>query len=186
MPPAPGPGDDVVVAAVTVPYFPQLMDNWCWAATIEMVVAAIAGQNPRQCVLANQEFQREDCCPTKPACDQGAPLTSFAGILMNWGIDSRRINRPLLFNDVLQQVNAGRPIIYNLTFTVQNDEVYHTGIIANAYQASNGDQYVFFLDSDEKFFQAAGRDPYGWVKYADILNAYGYPGNWTDTIYDIH
>lgn len=179
--PAPEP-DGPIAAGVPVPYRNQLMDGWCWAATIEMIVLALARQDIAQCQLANMEFQRDDCCPTNPACNMGAPLTSFAGILLNWGIDSNLIDVPLDFGDVQQQVDAGQPIIYNLTFA---DGTSHTGVIANAFEDSNGDQWVYFLDSDEEFFRQWGRAPFGWVPFAFILNAYGFPGNWTETILNI-
>ena len=167
---------------IPVPYRPQLLDGWCWAATIEMIVLTLTGQDVQQCQLANLEFQRNDCCPTNPQCDYGVALTSFAGILMNWGIDSQLIEYPLSFEEVQQQIANDYPIIYNLTF---QGDVYHTGIIADAHQDQYGNQWVYFLDSDLVFFQHLGRAPYGWVAYAYILNAYGLPGNWTETIFNI-
>jgi hypothetical protein len=158
------------------------MDGWCWAATIEMIVLALTGQDVQQCQLANLEFQRNDCCPINPQCDQGVALASFGGILMNWGIASQLIENPLIFGEVQQQIVNGCPIIYNLTF---QGNVHHTGIIADAQQDRNGDQWIYFLDSDLVFFQHWGRAPYGWVPFAYILNAYGFPGNWTETILNI-
>lgn len=174
------PGGVATLVAVT--YHAQRMDGWCWAAALQMAIESVTGNNIAQCTLANLEFQRDDCCPTNPACDMGAPLTSFAGILLTWGLDSDLIDRPLFFDDVLAQVNAGKPIIYNITFS---EGTLHTGVIANAGYAPNGEEYVYFLDPDQDFFNQWGRAPYGWVPYAWVLNGYGLGGNWTDTVFNI-
>ena len=40
---------------------PQETNNWCWAATTQML-AAHQGVTVTQCSLANQRFGRTDCC----------------------------------------------------------------------------------------------------------------------------
>ncbi len=48
---------------------PQETNNWCWAATTQML-AASQGVSVTQCSLANQRFSRNDCC--NPASDAGS------------------------------------------------------------------------------------------------------------------
>lgn len=40
---------------------PQETNNWCWAATTQMLAAHL-GVSVTQCSLANQRFGRTDCC----------------------------------------------------------------------------------------------------------------------------
>jgi hypothetical protein len=59
-------------AHLAVTLRPQLTDMWCWAASGEMVMEFL-GVTVQQCVEANNEFTRTDCCnsPTPGACVNG-------------------------------------------------------------------------------------------------------------------
>lgn len=172
-----------VLHTVPVLYHPQQMDGWCWAATLEMVVESLTFQDVAQCTFADLQFQRDDCCPNNPECDQGVALQEFPGILMNWGISADYEQRPLNFDELEGEIAAGRPVIYNLLFV---DGTTHTGVVSGTYEDDDtGAQFVYFLDPDAAFFQELGRPPLGWIPYADLLNAYGLPGNWYETLWQI-
>src|ERR1700687_785173 len=51
---------------------PQETNNWCWAATTQMITEFL-GHGKNQCDLANLRFGRTDCCtgacPKTPACN---------------------------------------------------------------------------------------------------------------------
>lgn len=51
----------------------QEMDNWCWAASAQMVMEYL-GKPVSQCIQANDRLGRKDCCnnpqPDADACDQ--------------------------------------------------------------------------------------------------------------------
>ncbi len=51
---------------------PQLESNWCWAAGGQMVMGYL-GTTVQQCVEANYNVSRTDCCtnPSSSACNQG-------------------------------------------------------------------------------------------------------------------
>jgi hypothetical protein len=51
----------------------QELDNWCWAASGQMVMKNL-GQDVSQCSQANDRFHLSGCCPTSgasDACNQG-------------------------------------------------------------------------------------------------------------------
>ncbi|MDY7093686.1 MAG: papain-like cysteine protease family protein [Acidobacteriota bacterium] len=167
---------------VPIIYHDQLMDGWCWAATLEMVVDSLTLEDVAQCTFANLEFQRDDCCPTNPECDQGVALQEFPGILMNWGINADYEQRPLNFDELKGEIAAGRPVIYSILFV---DGTTHTGIVSGTFEPDDGEQLVYFLDPDAAFFREWGRPPEGWITYTSLLNGYGLPGNWYETVWQI-
>jgi hypothetical protein len=74
-----GPGETTCTLqnAVTLPVnlSPQELDNWCWAASGQMVMVYL-GQAVTQCAEANEYFGHNppDCCPSTTAgtgCDTG-------------------------------------------------------------------------------------------------------------------
>jgi hypothetical protein len=170
------------LAPKPVPYFPQQTINWCWAACTQMVVAAHQTRYPSQCDLANMAFGRQDCCgnPMPAPCDQGYDDLCHLFVTMQFNCRSQPY--PLTPNEVLNQTEAGRPIIYNILWGAQGAQ--HAGVISDYRRAGDVDE-VYFLDPDLAFFQQWGRNPYGWVRYDWVLNGYGFGGNWTTSWYDI-
>lgn len=60
------------IGALAVNHDPQETQNWCWAASGEMIMAYL-GKSVSQCSQANDRFGRTDCCnidlcpsPTEP------------------------------------------------------------------------------------------------------------------------
>jgi hypothetical protein len=165
---------------VQVPYIRQQTANWCWAACVQMVVAAHQYNSPDQCELANLAFHRNDCCimPTPAPCDQG--FSDLCQLFTAMQFNCRSQGVPMLPVEIQDQVRSGRPIIYNIEWP----EAEHTGVISDI-QLAEGIWQVYFLDPDQEFFQTLGRLPYGWVSYDWVLNGYGFGGNWTTTWFDI-
>ncbi len=68
---------------------PQETNNWCWAATTQMLAQHL-GISVTQCSLSNQDLGRTDCCdpqsdgtpcPKRNECNQpGWPMLDFVGI----------------------------------------------------------------------------------------------------------
>jgi Peptidase_C39 like family len=66
--PSVGPGNEVATSCtppssfmLPVELVPQEQDNWCWAASAEMVMKRF-GKDPAQCVQANERFSQSSCC----------------------------------------------------------------------------------------------------------------------------
>lgn len=62
--------DDVeVIGSVPNTLRPQETNNWCWAATTQMLAAHL-GISVKQCDLANHRFGKTNCCnPQNPGSD---------------------------------------------------------------------------------------------------------------------
>ena len=68
---------------------PQETNNWCWAATTQMLAQHL-GISVTQCSLSNEDLGRTDCCdpqtqgtncPKRNECNQpGWPMLDFVGI----------------------------------------------------------------------------------------------------------
>lgn len=174
------PKVEIAAQFVNVPYMAQQMSKWCWAATVQMIVMALQQQEPRQCVLANYELQRNDCCPTNQVCNVGSD--DITGLLMTFGISSKRMQYNPPFEKIVALTEAGRPLVYQLLFAGGDT---HVAIISGAAETEEG-QWVYFLDPDAEFFQQQNRAPYGWVPFEYILGGYNAGGNWLTTWYDIY
>jgi hypothetical protein len=89
--------------------FWQETDEWCWAASGEMMMSYAGPRNVPQCYQANQRFGRTDCCncPTPIACAQpGWPQFDA------WGYNFKETpsDTALGWTQLTGEINAERPI----------------------------------------------------------------------------
>jgi Papain-like cysteine protease AvrRpt2 len=77
-----------IIGSVANTLRPQQTNNWCWAATTQMLAQHV-GITVTQCDLANQRFGRTDCCnnqgdancPKTNACNMpGWPMLTEVGM----------------------------------------------------------------------------------------------------------
>lgn len=73
-----------IIGSVPNTLQPQQTNNWCWAATTQML-AAHFGISVNQCDLANHRFGRSDCCtgncPKTDSCNKpGWPELDYVGL----------------------------------------------------------------------------------------------------------
>ena len=56
--------------SLPVPLIPQQTNEWCWAASGQMIMNYLGATAVNQCQQANNELGRTDCCmsPTPSAC----------------------------------------------------------------------------------------------------------------------
>lgn len=57
-----------IIGSVANTLRPQQTNNWCWAATTQMLAQHV-GISTNQCDLANQRFGRNDCCNNRGDAD---------------------------------------------------------------------------------------------------------------------
>ncbi len=67
-----------LIGALPVTLHPQETDNWCWAASGQMVMDYL-GHNVTQCTEANNWFGRTDCCTLSPCPNPTAPTYDALG-----------------------------------------------------------------------------------------------------------
>ena len=84
----------------------QQADNWCWAASGQMIMEYL-GQSVAQCLQANNRLHRTDCCnrPVPKECDKGG-WPEFD----KYGYTARTTNNaPLPWVDVRAQLSPKDP-----------------------------------------------------------------------------
>lgn len=179
-----GQKDGFTYQLIDVPYRAQQYDEWCWAATLQMIVLTLTGQDVAQHVFAKLEHQCSQCDGSNPhaECRDGADVKSLAGLLLSFGLHGDRVGNLVEFGVLEKQIAAGQPVIYNITF---QGGVDHAGIVAGT-RKKNDQQEVYFIDPDRSFFDQANRPFRGWIAFNDLMNGYGLPGNWSDTVLNIH
>jgi hypothetical protein len=86
----------------------QQRTNWCWAA---VAVSVATYYDPAthwtQCLLANAELGRDDCCEDIPVCNVASYLDTAlerVGHLREWETS------PASFEGVVEEVDAGNPL----------------------------------------------------------------------------
>ncbi len=99
------------VGTRTVTLRPQETNNWCWAASTQMVTESL-GENIAQCDMANKRFNRNDCCtsgcPKNPACNKPG-WTMFS----QYGYDFDNSSTPLTWDQIKHQIcKEKRPMAY--------------------------------------------------------------------------
>jgi hypothetical protein len=123
---------------------PQEVDNWCWAASAQMIMSYF-GKNVAQCEQANDEFRRTDCCVSAkgilPAnCDSGGwPQFERYGFTY-----FRTHNAPLSWEMLQQEIAGKRPVAFSWGWT-QNAGQGHMMVAIGYLDAPTG-RLVFVND----------------------------------------
>ncbi len=138
-----GPGQNAVIcpipqtATLAVGLDSQELDNWCWAASGQMVMKNL-GQEVSQCSQANDEFQLSSCCPTSTASDEcnrgGWP--EFAKHQIRF---QRTAGQPLSFGDLQTQIACQKqPVAFSWKWIGGGGHM----MVAVGYAVLNGTKYV--------------------------------------------
>ena len=121
---------------------PQETNNWCWAATTQMVTEYL-GHGELQCELANQRFSRSDCCagtcPQTAACNMPG-WTMFTEA----GFTTTATGTPLAWNEVRREVGCSkRPMSY--AYGPQSGGVGHV-VVVSGYRQIGGIRFLAISD----------------------------------------
>lgn len=95
---------------------PQETNNWCWAATTQML-AQHFGISVTQCDLANHRFGKSNCCTPQnagTACPKTADCNSPGWLELDYaGLKYKETNTALSFNSLKKQIFcAKKPMGY--------------------------------------------------------------------------
>ena len=105
-PPPPRPA----MRVLDVPFVAQQTDVWCWAAVSEMVFRYY-GTGTDQCRILSA-WTGVNCCLFPSLCRTPAPLQTIQNTLYSLGGLNSYVNHgPLSFSQIVQEINAGRPMI---------------------------------------------------------------------------
>ena len=119
------------------PLKPQETDQWCWAASGQMIMA-FHNHDVSQCLQANNEFQRNDCCvDSKPsACVRGG-WPEFA----KYDFDSERLFGTHLNWDQLREQIACKktPVAFSWRWLIGGGHM----MVVRGYTTSQGVKTLF-------------------------------------------
>ena len=117
--PLPPPADDPPAESgrkvLSVPFFPQQTEVWCWAATSGMVLEYF-GSPWLECEIASYwlsgGYDTTSCCFQPDLCLQPAPFEAIQWILYGLGgIDSLQTFSALSFSDLRYEIDQGHPMV---------------------------------------------------------------------------
>ena len=119
---------------------------WCWAAAAEMVLKYYGGQGVDQCKLANDRFNRTDCCQysVPQACNQGISIRDVGLVYTEWQVKKQLHPGPVAFSTLKDEVEKDRPVevVYKL-----NGGFEHA-VIVRGYREDGNGQFVIVNDPD--------------------------------------
>lgn len=146
----------------------QLLSNWCWAACMQMVTTY--RRNPvQQCNAANMFLNRNDCCPSNPACNVTMTAVQSVQQYHQMGYPNATLwNYPFTFPQVQWAIDNNLPLEAGLYWPTHAHDV-----LVRGYNTDNGATDVYV------------NDPFDGpmlVTYQYLLTGYGM-GNWAETVY---
>ncbi|WP_394826522.1 C39 family peptidase [Pendulispora albinea] len=130
--------------------------SWCWAASGEMIMAALpGGYDPTQCEEANHALGRSDCCSNGNACNYpGWPDFHYYGYHADWTADGNI----LYWDTLLNQINHGYPVAFSWKWNGGGGHM----MVAAGWEVVNGVGYVLEYDP-----WPVGQGTWAWITYGD-------------------
>lgn len=179
-----------LIGALPVTLHPQETENWCWAASGQMVMDYL-GHDVTQCVQANNRFGRNDCCnidlcplPTEPAPPWPQPCDCVCGgwpEFDKYGFSFKITNdAPLSWHDLRKQISdepgcKKKPFCFTWHWPGTGGHM----MVAKGYFTLEGTDYVVVLDP----WPPCVGDEY-IITYDDYCESPGDHTHWND-YYDI-
>lgn len=135
-----------VTGSVPNTLYPQQTNNWCWAATTQMLAKHFS-ITVNQCDLANARFSKTNCCddePTSETCRKtndcntpGWPMLDYVGLKFT------EVNTALSWTDLRKQIYCSKkPMGYAYG---QSGVVGHV-LVIKGYLTLSGTNYVVLND----------------------------------------
>jgi len=149
-----------------LPLVLQRVEEWCWAACIQMVLNRL-GVNVQQCDVVNKQFDQTICCttPDDEACNQPVDPGDIVSVYEKCGHHAQLITSPIRFEDLQSEiVVGGRPVEVGMAWAGVG------GHVAMVWGATVAAQGPVLLVNDPKYGT-------GSVYYVNLLRAYGL-GSW--------
>lgn len=130
--PAPGAPPERRIL-LNVPLIQQKTDQWCWAASAEMIMT-YHGNPESQCNQANHKFGRTNCCslPTPMICVQPAwPEYNRYG----FHFYTTRMGQALSWEELKREIDLNRPVSFSWGWTDGGGHMMDAvGYVENATQ----------------------------------------------------
>jgi len=125
----------------------QEYNNWCWAAVTVSVANFYSKKDTwKQCNLANQSFNRTDCC-NGSGCNKDHTFDAALRLTRNY----RDQVPPLPFEDIMKEINTGRPIVIRLMPRV--GEIGHA-VVITGYNNDHPDKPKIKIQNPDYWFSS--------------------------------
>ncbi len=113
---------------------------WCWAASAQMCMQFL-GKNVDQCVQANNEFGRTDCCnSTVPSACINGGWPEFAKYNFSF---NRTSDKALSWDDLKKQIYCfKKPVAFSWHWTGGGGHM----MVVTGYAVINNEKYLFIND----------------------------------------
>ena len=178
----------MVTKILPVPHISQDQTQWCWAANVDMVADFFGNPKLKQCQIAGEQFDTDDC-------DQPGELAAD-GTTSNQGVNPEDIENIWARNDVAStfrpnfvtfevlksEIDQGRPVQVGWLWETEGGHV----VIIRGYKEDANEQTLFindpleeYLDEDEDENETVA------IKYSDLLIADNQGGTWAFTWTDL-
>lgn len=158
---------------------PQETNNWCWAATTQML-AQHFGISVTQCSLSNKDLNRNDCCtgassgsscPKNNACNKpGWPMLDFVGLKF------KETTSALSWEDLRKQIFCTKK---PMGYAYGTPGVVGHVLVIKGYATLAGTNYVVLNDP---WSPCVGQERL--ITYAEYMNPAGASTHWR-TFYDL-
>ena len=178
-------GKPAVIGSLPVTLHPQETQNWCWAASGQMVMDYL-GHNVSQCTEANNRFGRNDCCNID-LCPPPTEATPHGCVVGGWpefdkyGFTFKTTSgAPLTWDQLREQISnesycKKKPFAFSWGWLGGGGHM----MVAKGYFTLAGTNYVVILDpwapcvGDERiitydFYNADPTDHTHWDDYYDV------------------
>jgi hypothetical protein len=157
-------------ASLAVGLDSQELDNWCWAASGQMVMKNL-GQEVSQCSQANDEFHLSSCCPSAGASDDcnrgGWPEFEKHQIRFQ-----RTSSQAISFADLQKQIACQKhPVAFSWKWVGGGGHM----MVAVGYAVLNGTNYVEVNDPWKPF-----QGSHYFVTYEEYVAAPNHHDHWDD------
>jgi len=138
-----------------VPLVAQKTPYWCWAASVEMVLAYHGAKTkkapPKQCKIASVNDQNQgklDCCKKKnrqdSACRASNPQEALDYFGPQYGVSLAQYagNKKITFESIQQQIDAKQPFIATWIYPSDSRPLGVHSIVVIGYQVIDGKRFV--------------------------------------------
>lgn len=168
-----------VIGSVNNTLRPQETNNWCWAATTQMI-AQNEGISKTQCELANHRFGKTNCCddePTDNTCRKTNDCNSPGWLELDYsGLKFSETSTALSWEELKRSIYCSKDI---LGFAYGQSGVVGHVVAVKGYVTVNGINYVVLNDP---WSPCMGQERL--ITYDEYVNPSGASTHW-NTWYNI-
>ena len=167
----PSPNEKII----NIPQIIQEQSNWCWAACAEMVIRYHNESATQQCELANELFNRTECCsdPSSPNCNRPCETRDISNLYSRKHIHSKFVENAVTFSKLQSEIDADRPV--EVVYFWRDWEKPGHSVIVRGWRIEDKEEFVHVNDPADTPTTMSGL-----VAYSELLTPYG-EGDWSYT-----